>query len=307
MIATVSSLIPVLISQAEAISQAFVMVLDGLQALLEKPITLGIISINLEPLLPPMEGLFSQLTQPLLEDALQVLEATSKNTLYFLLIVVGTYYLMVDWSDLREWALHLAPESARHDMRRLYWEIRAVWMAYLRGQIVLMLVVGIVFTVIYIFIGLPGAIVVGMLTGLLTLIPDLGPFIGTVVAVIVALLEGSSILPLTNVWFAVTIAAIYAVLMIIKNIWLRPFIMGRAVQMHEGLVFVAIIAAVIFSGILGALIVVPVMASLGVIGAYARRRLLGLPAFPGTHVLAGESAEPMPEQEKMHPKKKPKK
>jgi predicted PurR-regulated permease PerM len=209
---------------------------------------------------------------------------------------------------VREWFIRLAPESYRHDIRQLYVQIRSVWLAYLRGQIVLMLIVGIVFTVIYLIIGLPGAILVGTLTGLLTLIPDVGPLIGTIVALLVALLEGSSILPLSNLFFAALISAIYLVLMVIKNIWLRPFIMGRAVQMHEGLVFVAIIAAVIYQGILGALIVVPMMASAVVIGSYVRRRLFGLPPFPAVKlegdVLPPDAVRTLPEISRMHPLQK---
>ena len=56
--------------------------------------------------------------------------------------------------------------------------------------------------------------------------------------------------------------------------------MGRSVNLNEGLVFVAIIAAVIFGGILGALIIIPVIASAIVIGRYLRARILGLDPFP---------------------------
>ena len=56
-------------------------------------------------------------------------------------------------------------------------------MAYLRGQIVLMLIVGVVFTVAWTVIGIPGALVLGVIAGLLTLIPDVGPFLAAAMAV----------------------------------------------------------------------------------------------------------------------------
>jgi predicted PurR-regulated permease PerM len=82
------------------------------------------------------------------------------------------------------------------------------------------------------------------------------------------------------------------VLINIKNIWLRPLIYGRSVHMHEGIVFVAIIAAVIFTGIIGAFIVVPVLASLGVIGRYIHARLLNLPAFVDEEPASPSNFEP---------------
>jgi predicted PurR-regulated permease PerM len=139
--------------------------------------------------------------------------------------------------------------------------------------------VAVVFSIIWTIIGLPGAVVLGILAGLFSLIPDVGPFAATALALIVALLEGSTWLPISNLWFGVLVAGLYAVLINIKNIWLRPMILGRSVHMHEGIIFVAIIAAVVFTGIIGAFIIVPVLASLGVIGRYLRRRLLGLPPF----------------------------
>jgi hypothetical protein len=55
--------------------------------------------------------------------------------------------------------------------------------------------------------------------------------------------------------------------------------MGRSVHMNEGLVFIAIMIATILEGIMGALLVVPVLATVVVIGEYVRRKVLDLPAF----------------------------
>jgi len=64
-----------------------------------------------------------------------------------------------------------------------------------------------------------------------------------------------------------------------KNFFLRPMIMGRSVHMNEGLVFVIIMIATIREGIIGALLVVPLVASVVVIAGYVRRKVLGMPAF----------------------------
>ena len=62
--------------------------------------------------------------------------------------------------------------------------------------------------------------------------------------------------------------------------WLQIYwIMGRSVHMNEGLVFIAIMIATILEGIMGALLVVPLLATVAVTGEYVRRKVLGLPAF----------------------------
>jgi predicted PurR-regulated permease PerM len=154
----------------------------------------------------------------------------------------------------------------------------------LRGQLLLMLIVGVSFTIAWTIIGIPGALVLGVVAGFLTLIPDVGPFLAAVLAIAVALLEGSnwSWMPASTIIVALITLATYLLLITIKNIWLRPYIMGRSVHMHEALVLISIILATILFGILGALLVVPVLASLGVIFDYLRRRILGMPPFPST-------------------------
>ena len=167
----------------------------------------------------------------------------------------------------------------RAELEELYKRLRRVWMAYLRGQIVLMIIVGVVFTIAWTAMGIPGALVLGMLAGLFTLVPDVGPFIAAALAVGVALLEGSTWIPLSNFWVAAIAVAVYLVLIGLKNFFVRPIIMGRSVHINEGLVFIAIVIATILEGILGALLVVPVLASLVVIAGYIQRKVLGLPAF----------------------------
>jgi len=280
MIAIPATLLPTLINELKIVVNDLLETLDQVEAYLVHPLTFGQITVHLEMLVPSLKNSVAGFLAPLPEDAWHLIETTSKGALWFLVIVVGAYYFMTDWETLREWLIRLAPDDYRQDIRRLYLEIKKVWMAYLRGQLTLMIIVGVVFTLIWSIIGLPGALILGILGGLLSLVPDVGPFVASALAFI-------------NIWFAVLVAGLYILLVNIKSIWLRPRILGRSVRMHEGLVFISIVAAVIFTGILGAFIIVPVLASLGVIGHYLRNRILGLPPFLGVEPVVPEEG-PLP-------------
>jgi predicted PurR-regulated permease PerM len=143
-------------------------------------------------------------------------------------------------------------------------------------------------------------LVLGVAAGFLTLIPDVGPFLAAMLAVGVALLEGSnwSWMPASSFVVALIALAAYLLLIAIKNFWLRPFIMGRSVHMHEALVLISIILSTILWGILGALLIVPVLASLVVIFDYLRRRILGMPPFPTTEPFVLET-QPISGSEKV--------
>lgn len=287
LIAVPAGLTPIFIAELDTLTADLNIAFNQVQEILKEPIDIGGFGLYFGQIIP---GLRQMLTQnPLMHDAIAALESASRSGAWFLVIVVCAYYFMVDWEPLREWLIGLIAPDYQQDARRLYKQIRAVWLSYLRGQITLMVIVALVFTIVWTLIGLPYALVIGLLTGLFSLVPDVGPLAATTLAVLAALLQGSAWLPISNLAFAALVTGIYAVLINIKNIWLRPRIMGRSVNMHEGLVFVAIIAAVIFTGVLGALIVVPVLASLGVLADYARRRLLGLEPFDNPAALDVET------------------
>ena len=275
-----SILAPVAIDQARELSDDLVNIERELEAGLAQPITLVGYQLHLGQLWADFLNMTSEALTPEAEDTLVMLEATSTNLLWLLVILVSVYYFLLDWEGLRDWFVRLAPEAAQADVRRLLRETDIIWQAYLRGTFVLMIVVGIVFTIAWLAIGLPGAVALGLLMGLLTVIPDIGPAIGAGLAIAVAFFKGSEFLPIPNLWFGGLVFAIYLVLIQIKAIWLRPRIMKRFLHLNEGLIFVAIIGATVLWGILGALIIVPLLATFGVIGRYIRCRLLHLEPWP---------------------------
>jgi len=274
-----ATLLPIFADEAQFVVEDLLGLSSQLRQILSNPIRVGGLVFHLEEWGQSLFQVQNAVLSPLPEQTLQLLETTSVGVLWFLVILVSVHLFLSQWPTMRDWLLNLAPPAYRPEMQELYDRIRRVWMAYLRGQIVLMDIVGVVFTIAWLIIGIPGALVLGVVAGLFTLVPDVGPFLAMVLAAGVALLEGSTWIPLSNFWITGIVLIVYLVLINLKNFFLRPYIMGRSVHMNEALIFVAIIAATILKGILGALLVVPVLASVVVIGGYIQRRVLGLPPF----------------------------
>ncbi len=252
-------------------------------------------SLDLMQLAARLEDFRTAFIPSLAENALNLLEQTSLGALWIIVTLVTVYFFLSHWPQLRDGFVHSFPEDLHEEIEELYLRIRTVWMNYLRGQILLMVIVGIVFTIAWLILGIPGALVLGILAGFLTLIPDVGPFLAAAAAAAVALLEGSSWINLPNIGVALIVVATYLFLIAIKNFWLRPVIMGRSVHMPESLVFIFIIMATVLWGILGALLVIPVTASLFVLIDYLRRRILGMTPFPDSlPVVTTPPAPPKP-------------
>lgn len=279
LIALPFTILPALLKEIQGIMVDFNSALDNLQTLLAEPQQIGNLRVYLGGLIPAIRANLSTEIVPKPEDALRIIQFTSRNFLWLLVILVTAYYLMTDWERLRNWLIQLAPENEQSDLLRLYREIRKVWAGYLGGQIRLIVILSILYSLAWAVIGLPGAVVIGMLAGVLNLLPEVGPAGAAVIATLVALLEGSNYLGISNVWFAILTLGLYLLLNTFKTVWLQPRILGHSVLLHEGIVFVAIITAIMLQGVLGVLVVVPLLATLVVVGRYLRRRVLGLTPF----------------------------
>ena len=274
-----ATLLPIFADEAQTVIQDLMSLTRQLGQTLSHPIFFMGLIFHLEEWGKSILQIQNAALSPLPEEVLKLLETTSVSILWFLVILVSVHLFLSQWPAIRDWLISLAPPAYRPEAEELYHRVKRVWMAYLRGQIVLMFIVGVVFTVAWTILGIPGALVLGVIAGLFTLVPDVGPFLAMVLAAGVALLEGSTWIPLSNFWVAGIVIITYLVLINLKNFFLRPYIMGRSVHMNEALVFIAIVIATILKGILGALLVVPLLATAVVIGGYLQRRILGLPPF----------------------------
>jgi len=277
-----ATLTPIFYEEAQKVIQDLLNLSNQLSTTLSQPVQIGSLVFHLEAWGQNLSQVQGAVLTPIPEEFLKLLETTSVGVLWFLVILVTIYLLLYEWPNLRAGMFSFVLPPYQTEVEELYRRIRRVWMAYLRGQIVLMIIVGVVFTIVWLIMGIPGALVLGVLAGLFTLVPDVGPFIAVSFAAGVALLEGSTWGPLAalpNFWVAGILIVVYLILINLKNFFLRPIIMGRSVHMNEGLILIVIIVATIMEGILGALLVVPVLASVIIIAGYLQRKVLGLPAF----------------------------
>ena len=273
-------LAPTLITQSQQIYTDVQFSFDELRTAMLQPIRTPSGELRLGELFPGLTELSFSSLLPSSATLIELLQSTSTNLAWTVMIVVTTYYLLSGWPRLRDWMIGLMPAYMQPELHRLYSDVRTVWRTYLWGNLILMVIVGIVFSIIYMAIGLPGGLTIGILAGVLSIIPELGPAATAIIAVVVALLKGSNFLDMSNTAFGLLVLGIYTVLINIKSIWLRPYVLGRQMLLPEGIIFTVVIIAALVQGVLGALVVVPVLGSLLVVGRYIRRRLLGLAPFP---------------------------
>jgi predicted PurR-regulated permease PerM len=140
-----------------------------------------------------------------------------------------------------------------------------VWQSFFRGQLTLSLVIGGVTLVVGLAIGLPSALALAIIAGVMEAVPTLGPILAAIPAVILALTQGSSVLPVDNVTFAIITLAAYILIQQAENMLIVPRIMGNALELHPMVVLVGVVIGASFAGILGIFLAAPTLATLKVL------------------------------------------
>lgn len=275
---------PVAVEQAQGLTAELQIVQDELILSLNELADNFDLEIDFDQFGEDLETLFGSSLST--DQIFRFLQATSQNLVWILIILVSTFYLLLDWHRLREWLIDLAPTPYRGDARRLYGQIKETWQAYLWGQIILMFIIGILSGVGAAAVGLSGtAVALGLLAGLLDIIPSAGPAVAMLIATAVAWFQGPpDYIHLSNFWFAMLLLAIFTAIQTIENIWLRPRIMGQSLKMHPGVVFVAVMGALAIGGILVALVIIPTIGTLSILGYYFRARIFGLDPWSDPHM-----------------------
>jgi predicted PurR-regulated permease PerM len=100
--------------------------------------------------------------------------------------------------EMRNWYADLIPPGYGPELNVLIMKIRLTWTGFLRGQMTLMLIIGVVTWLGGLILGLPQALFLGIIAGVMELIPNIGPTLAAVPAVILALLFGSTHLAVSN-------------------------------------------------------------------------------------------------------------
>ena len=197
--------------------------------------------------------------------------ATISTVGWTIMVLFLSFYLVKDHEILFESLIRLAPRSYQEDMIQLSEGISTTWNAFLRGQLVLCMVVGIIIFVIAIIIGLPNAITLALIAGLMELIPTFGPILAAIPAVLIAAIQsetswlGSLMSPF---WFAVLVLSIYGFIYQFENYYLVPRIIGHHLKLHPMAVLLGVLGGASVAGILGILLAAPVLATIRLIWMY---------------------------------------
>jgi predicted PurR-regulated permease PerM len=194
--------------------------------------------------------------------------------LFLLFLFFLSLYMTKDAPQIRRYVEGLFPESYHSEAAEIIREMGNIWQAFFRGQLLLSTLIGLITGGILWLLGMPGALILGIIAGSLEVIPNIGPVLAMIPAVIVALVQGSDLLQIGNLQFALLIVGVYFVIQQLENQLLVPRIIGDSVNLHPIVVLCGVVVGASVGGILGAFLAAPIIASGRVVGRYVHAKLL---------------------------------
>lgn len=197
-----------------------------------------------------------------------------------LFVLVISFYIVKDLPSFGGTVSRYAADPGyEEDVARLMLEFQKIWNAFLRGQAVLAISIGLVVWVGLTVLGVRFAFGLALLSALLEFVPIIGPLVAGAVAVGVALFQNSNWLGLDPLVYAVVVALFFVVVQQLENNLFVPRIIGEHLQLHPVVIMVGAIMGATLGGIIGLLLSAPVLASLRLFGKYAWRKMLDIPPF----------------------------
>lgn len=199
------------------------------------------------------------------------------------LVPVLTFYMLRDWDNFMAGIHDLLPRSVEATVVRLARESDEHLAAFLRGQFIVMLCLGVIYSLGLSLAGLNTALLIGMLAGLVSFVPYLGVIVGMLAAGTAMLFQTQDIVQL------VPVAIVFGIGQVLEGMVLTPLLVGDKIGLHPVTVMFAVLAGGQLFGFLGVLLALPVAAVLVVLVKHARARYKESPLY-GEGIEAGDDA-----------------
>jgi predicted PurR-regulated permease PerM len=174
-----------------------------------------------------------------------------------LTLLTVVYFWLTEHARLQRYALAFVPPHRRARARDVWNQAETRLGRWVRGELILMTTIGVATGVAYTILGVPAALLLGLISALCEAIPIIGPLLGAIPAILVAATVSPQL--------ALVVAGVYVVLQLIEGNVLVPIVMRNTVGISPFLVLFSVLAGAAAGGFVGALLAVPIAATVEVV------------------------------------------
>ena len=253
------------------------------------PIPINVNTINLNSL---AQQLLSYV-QPILGSTGQLLGAAASSAASFfgwgIFILIVSYFIMTESGGLRGNLLKIKVPGYTEDFDRLGNELKRIWNAFLRGQMIVFSLAFIFYFFVLSVLGVRYAIGLALLAGISKFLPYIGPAIVWVTLGLVSYFQAFKLFGMSPLAYTILVFVVAILVDQMLDGFITPRIMASALRVHPAAVLVAALIFADLLGILGIIIAAPMLATFILFGRYTFRKLLDQNPWPDE-----QDAEPPP-------------
>ncbi|MEA2612690.1 MAG: hypothetical protein QOI52_649 [Chloroflexota bacterium] len=198
------------------------------------------------------------------DEVVKVGTAVAEGAVFLFTMLAVVFFWLVEHARLQRYSLAFLPATRRAGARRAWNEIETRLGLWVRGQLILMGAIGVATGVTYTLLGLPGALLLGLIAALTEAIPIVGPLLGAIPAVLVAATVSPQL--------ALVVGGIYLVFQLIESNVLVPMVMRSTIGISPLLVLFSLLVGAAVGGLIGAFLAVPLAASVEIVLSHLQAR-----------------------------------
>jgi predicted PurR-regulated permease PerM len=249
-------LVPAALKQLDELSRSLPAFLDRLHetATTIRPAALG---ASLTALVDAAREAFRAPPEPAPEDIVGASLVVAEAMVSLVTLLTVVFFWLVEHARLQRYALSFVPATRRSGWREAWNAVETRLGLWVRGQLTLMVTIGLATGIAYTVLGLPSALLLGVFAGIMEGIPLVGPAIGAIPAIFMAATVSPQLM--------VVVAAVYVILQFVEGNVLVPLVMKNTIGLSPFIVLLSILIGAAVGGIAGAFVAVPLAAAIEVV------------------------------------------
>jgi predicted PurR-regulated permease PerM len=212
---------------------------------------------------------------------LSTFAASAASTIgWGLFILLISYFLLAESNQVSNRLVSFDIPGYNADLRRLGLELGRIWNSFLRGQLIIFVLIVVIYSALLSILGVRYALAIALMAGLAKFVPYVGPAITWAVLAAVSIFQGGNYFGLQPVQYTLLAVALALVLDQVLDNLVTPRLMGQALGVHPAAVLVAAIVAANLIGLVGLVLAAPVVATLKLALGYLLRKMFDLDPWP---------------------------
>jgi len=252
MIALVVTLIfPPLASQVKQLAISFPDFMDKIGLSVQELWGKYQIEGNLQTLLDKLSSKLNQATSSVFSTVINLFGGLFSAGI----VLVISFYLAVQEKGVKRFLISLTPQEHQHYLSDLIERIQGKIGAWLRGQLLIMLIIGILTYIGLYFLGVKYALTLALVAGLLEIVPYIGPIMALIPAAILAFVQSP--------FLALLVVLLFIVIQQLENYIILPQVMKKTVGLNPIVIIIVMLIGAKLAGVMGLILSVPLAAALG--------------------------------------------